>query len=96
MLIEAPPVVLSDGSICVISRFGLLVDCDAEAQRQWELYVFGYGCASPAVSSDGKVYLAGFWKYFNALQGSGSLGLTDWPKFRGNARNTGNVNDRLY
>jgi hypothetical protein len=74
----------------------LLVDCDSEARRIWGLYLYPYGCASPAVNPDGRVYLAGFWKYFNALQGSGSLGLTAWPKFRANSRNTGNLNDRLY
>ena len=49
--------------------------------------------SSPAIGSDGTIYV-GSGIYLYAIQGeSGGLADTPWPKFRKNNRNTGNYND---
>ena len=87
---------LADGSICGVARSGLLVNLDPERNWGWSYYLYGYGYGSPAVGPTGAIYVpdcgvAG--RGFSALRAGASLAHTPWPKFRGNARNTGNAQD---
>ncbi len=91
-LIDAPPVVFADGLVGVVSRYGLLRTV-SEDQIKWTFYLYPYGCASPAVGRSGTIYVPGLWNFFVALAGSAPLAPTSWPKFRANARNTGNLKD---
>jgi outer membrane protein assembly factor BamB len=92
-LIEAPPMVVGDGSICFISRYGLVKEASPEPRLKWSSYLYDHGCASLAVSTSGTLYVAGRWNQFYAIRASSPLAATPWPKFRGNSRNTGNLND---
>lgn len=87
--IHAPPLVLADGSVCFISEFGLLTALDAQRQPRWTFYLGGYREASPAVSPAGTIYIGGRWREFFALPGGAALARSPWPKFRGDAANTG-------
>jgi len=95
--IEASPVVLASGSICSISRLGMVCYFNPEGVGQWMYYLYGYGYGSPAVGPTGAIYVpdrgAALGCGFTALRAGASLAHTPWPKFRGNARNTGNVQD---
>jgi hypothetical protein len=67
-----------------------------EGDLQWMYNLFGYGYGSPAVGPTGAIYVpdrgvAGVG--FSALRAGAALARTPWPKFRGNARNTGNIQD---
>ncbi len=61
-------------------------------QKQWE---FAIGCwgSSPAIGVDGTVYVGSLYGTLYALSSSsvGGLASSPWPKFRGNAQNTGRV-----
>jgi outer membrane protein assembly factor BamB len=96
-LFESTPVVLADGSICGVKRDGLLFNRDSEENLVWTYYLSGYGYGSPAVGPTGTIYapdcgVAGV----SALRASLPLARSPWPKFRGNARNTGNVQDSAH
>jgi outer membrane protein assembly factor BamB len=92
--VEAAPVVLADQTVCFISRQGSMIDVDSERTTLWSYYCYGYGYASPAMSPSGKLYFSDRGAYFSAIPVGGALAKSPWPKFRGNARNTGNINDR--
>jgi hypothetical protein len=90
-------VVLESGLVCCVSRYGLLCYVSPEAVVQWLYYLYGYGYGSPAVGLAGAIYVpdrgAAKGSGFTALRAGVALGRTPWPKFRGNARNTANVQD---
>lgn len=90
--VEAPPVVLADNSVLFVSRFGWLFNVASEQTRNWSMFLNAYGCASPAVAGSGVIY-AHQNPDFIALRGSVPLAVSAWPRFRGNARNTGNASD---
>jgi len=92
--IEASPVAFADGSVCGVSCYGLLVNFDPEQNMVWTYYLHSYACGCPAVGPTGAIYVpdcgvAGI----SALRATVPLAHTAWPKFRGNARNTGNIQD---
>ena len=93
---EASPVVLADGSICCVSRYGMLCYVKPEGVERCMYYLYGYGYGSPAVGPTGAIYVPDCgiaFGGFTALRAGAALAHTPWPKFRGNARNTGNVQD---
>lgn len=92
--IEASPVALSDKSVCFINRAGVVADVTPERILQWTHYCGVYGYAAPAVSSAGILYLPEKADLFSAIPIAATLAKSPWPKFRGNARNTGNIADR--
>jgi outer membrane protein assembly factor BamB len=90
------PFVLADGSICYVARYGLLCSVNAEGADHWLYHLNGYGAGSPAVGPTGAIYVpdAGIpFGGFTAVRAGAALARTPWPKFRGNARNTGNAQD---
>jgi outer membrane protein assembly factor BamB len=96
--LEASPVVLASGPIICITDYGMLKymnPVDGLEDRKYYLYGHGYG--SPAIGPTGDIYVPDPGKFsgcgFSALRAGVALAGSPWPKFRGNARNTGNVQD---
>ncbi len=96
---DASPVVLASGRICCVTRNGMLCyeTPKGEIERQYYLYCYGYG--SPAVGPNGNIYVpdcgAAAASGFTSLRAGVALASSPWPKFRGNARNTGSLQDAL-
>jgi outer membrane protein assembly factor BamB len=93
---ETSPVVLGNGSVCCVTRYGMVCYVTPEGVIQPMYYLYGYGYGSPAVGPTGLIYVpdAGVaFGGFTALRAGVELGRTPWPRFRGNARNTGNIRD---
>lgn len=93
--IDASPVVLHDGSVIIISRYGLLTALKPDTKPAWAVYLHGYGAASPAVAADGTVYV---YEHFpnvgyglSAYRGTAGLAASPWPRFRAQSSNTGTV-----
>jgi len=95
--LESSAAALMDGSFCFISRSGLLLCLNRKRELVWSFYVYGQGYASPAIGPKGEIYLPTYLQQrdFSALAGSQPLASSPWPKFRGNARNTGNIADHM-
>jgi outer membrane protein assembly factor BamB len=91
---EASALVLADGTICHVSRYGMLMDFDTEQfGLDWMYFVGQQGYASPAIGAKGTIYTPSQFENFVALRTTVPLARTPWPKFRGNPRNTGNASD---
>jgi outer membrane protein assembly factor BamB len=93
---DPTPVVLSDGTICIVSSFGEIYYVSPQGGYEQKRYLHGYGYGSPAVGPNGDIYvpdrgLAAVG--FSALHAGVALARTPWPRFRGNSRNTGNIQD---
>ncbi len=94
--IEASPVVLGDGSICYVTSRGMLYYSSPEGASRHLYSLLGYGYGSPAVGPNGMIFVPDWgipYGGFTALRAGATLAHTPWPKFRGNARNTGNLQD---
>lgn len=94
---DNPPIVLAEGSICWVSRYGVLCFTSQEAVLRYMNYLYGYGYGSPAVRPSGAIYAPNRGAYsgcgFTAFRAGAALARTPWPKFRGNPSNTGNALD---
>lgn len=95
-MVDATPLVLSDETVCFVSRYGMLMnvrgdDGSDDTKLKWMFYLYGHGSSCPGIAGDGTLYTSGKWFQFDALNSRAPLARTAWPKFRGNARNTGNV-----
>jgi outer membrane protein assembly factor BamB len=94
--IEASPTALADNSVLIISDYGLLTDfAEKGTVVPWHIYIFAHGAACPAVGPGGNVYISGRTHAegpkFLALPTRVPLAQSPWPKFRGNAQNTGRL-----
>ena len=85
--------VTADGGVNFVFRGGEFVHHDYEQRTGWTYYLYPCGSFSPAVADSGSIYVLGTPYQLIALHGAAPLARTPWPKFRGNARNTGNLND---
>jgi outer membrane protein assembly factor BamB len=99
--IENSAVALADSSMCFLSYYGLLSNRDRDHALRWNYYLYGFRHGSPAIGPTGTIYvpdnsIGNFGAGFTALRASTPLAQTPWPKFRGNARNTGNVRDMTH
>jgi outer membrane protein assembly factor BamB len=69
---------------------GVLIALNLDDNLKW---VFEVGhtdiSSSPAIGPDGTIYFGCNDGYFYAVQGSGQLANTPWPKFRHDSKNTG-------
>ena len=91
--IEASPVALAEGCVSLLSRRGLLLTLDEERRPVSSYWCYGAGYACQAVGPTGVSYIAERAFLFSALDSNLPLARSPWPKFRGNARNTGNLAD---
>lgn len=90
---DATPSVLADGTVTIVWRNGQMQNIDPDYNHKWFYGFYSCGIGSPAVAANGVTYMAGQWSKFEAIQTAVPLARTAWPKFRGNARNTGNLAD---
>ena len=92
-VIDAAPLALQDGTVCFVSRRGILLNLVAPNRFNWAFEQNWYGCVSPVVGQDGKVYttgnIVGTGILFYALPTNSKLANSSWPRFRGDARGTG-------
>ncbi len=86
----------------VVSVLFLLVGCipsetntnNQSGSLKWRYETDDWITSSPAIGSDGTIYVGSGDSYLYAIQGeSEGLADTPWPKFRKNNRNTGNYDD---
>jgi hypothetical protein len=93
---ESTPVVLADGTILCFWNAGLW-GFSAERDGLWNYSVLLYHYGSPAVGPTGTIYVPDATKAIGglaALPNGVPLARSPWPRFRGNARNTGNALDQ--
>ncbi len=91
--ISATPVALADGSLIVVSHYGLLTAFDQERKMRWKYYLYGYDHGSPVVAEDGTILVCrqvpNVGHAMVALSNRVPLAPSPWPKFRGNLRGDG-------
>jgi outer membrane protein assembly factor BamB len=92
-LVEATPVALADRSVCFNSYYGPPTAVGQDNKIKWTSEVEFHGHASVGIGPDGTLYVNCHQAGLYALEGAAPLAASPWPKFRGNARNTGNVKD---
>jgi outer membrane protein assembly factor BamB len=78
----------SDGTIYCASN-GSLCAFNLDGTRKWTLGGIISRISSPAIGFDGTIYIGTYDGYLYAVQGSGQLANTPWPKFRHDSKNTG-------
>jgi outer membrane protein assembly factor BamB len=85
--IHAAPVAMADGTIMLVSGYGLLVALDQQRTIVWQSYVYGFGSGGPAVAKDGTIYvpssIPNVGRCMTALSNSVQVARSPWPKFRG-------------
>jgi outer membrane protein assembly factor BamB len=92
---ECSPTIGSDGTIYCGGMIGYgagLKALNQDGSLKWEYYI-GHNAieSSPAISPEGTIYFGCNDGYLYAVQGSGQLANTPWPKFRHDSKNTGRV-----
>ena len=91
VLMECTPFVLADGTIGCVAGNNVLWYASPKGDIQGMYWPAG-AHGSPAIGPTGAIYTPGFGD-FNAVRAGAALAQTPWPKFRGNSRNTGNLQD---
>lgn len=89
--VASSPAIATDGTVYVGSYDGKLYALDGATGAQKWVFIAAIGSSSPAIGTDGTVYIGSQDGKVHALKGSAGLAETPWPKFRGGARNTGQV-----
>ena len=94
--INSTPAIAADGTVLFMFEHGQLQGCDYERSlgSQWNSGVAYTGVASPALGDTGQLYILANWLLVTYAW-EPPLAPVPWPKFRGNARNTGNQADWL-
>jgi len=85
LLIAVLPLSPTDEHQIVISGGG------GEGTLKWSFTTGSAVVSSPAVGSDGTIYVGSFDKKLYAIYGSGSLANTPWPMFHHDLRHSGRV-----
>jgi outer membrane protein assembly factor BamB len=84
------PLILANSTICFESGWGVMFNMGLEEGFNWKFVPVGRN--SPAVAANGEIYVSDA-THFTAIRSKVPLAQSPWPKFHGNPRNTGNVND---
>jgi len=88
--VHSSPALGADGVLYVGSWDGSVLALDAGiGAHKWAFVTGRVVISSPALDPDGTVYVGSNDGKVYALQGSAGLADSPWPKFRQNARNTG-------
>ena len=93
--VDSSPALGADGTLYVGSSEGKLYALNgATGQKVWEFDTGGYVGSSPAIGTNGTVYVQSTSGKLYALRSRsvGGVAQGPWPKFRGDAQNTGRVN----
>ena len=91
---DCTPAIAASGLVVFAYRGGQVTACDQDRTFEWVHYIYPCGAASPAIGGQGTIYMPGEMnRSLTAIHGTSPLARTPWPKFRGNARNTGNIAD---
>ena len=77
-----------------VNLMGIVVN-HLSGDSSGDYYGYGYGYGSPALSTNGMIYMMESGTHFSALPTGVPPATSPWPSFRGNPRNTGNANDVL-
>ena len=87
---DSSPAIASDGTIYVGSWDNKLYALNPDGTLKWSYATGNWVYSSPAIGADGTLYVGSWDNKLYAISGDTPL-ATDapWPKFRGNARNTG-------
>ncbi len=85
------PAIGADATVYVGSANGKVYALNgATGQKQWEFQTGGEVNSSPTIGADGTVYVGSGGKLYALSSSSvGGLARSAWPKFRGDAQNTG-------
>jgi outer membrane protein assembly factor BamB len=87
--VTSTPLISSDGTI-YFGGGGSLVALNIDSTLKWTISIGHTSIQSSVViGTDGTIYFGANDGYFYAVQGSGQLGNTPWPKFRHDSKNTG-------
>ena len=85
-------VVIVEGTVYAVSR-GALLAFDAKGSLKWQFKLNPQFDPRSGIATDGTLYVTCQGNCLAALDTRAPLAATAWPKFRGNARNTGHVNE---
>jgi outer membrane protein assembly factor BamB/sugar lactone lactonase YvrE len=90
------PAAVADGTVYIGSNDRKLYALDgATGVELWDFPTGSIVVAAPAIAANGTVYVVSRDNMVYALAGSGGLASSSWPKFRGDARNTGLADPQL-
>ncbi|MFN3407388.1 MAG: PQQ-binding-like beta-propeller repeat protein [Limisphaerales bacterium] len=90
--IRATPLLTADGVVLMPFYQGQMQGCPPDRAWSWAAGIPYDAAASPTLANGHLYVLAG--RMLRAYEWPAGLANTPWPKFRGNARNTGNLADR--
>jgi outer membrane protein assembly factor BamB len=87
--VSSSPAIDSDGTIYFGSNDHYLYALNSDGSLKWRYQTEDDVESSPAIGPDGTIYVGSY--YLFAIQGSGQLANTSWPKFHHDLKNTGRV-----
>jgi outer membrane protein assembly factor BamB len=85
---NGPPTICSDGTIYFAGNGGFCA-INPDSTMKWFCQISHLPSSPPAIGPDGTIYAGSADGYLYAIQGSGQLANTPWPKFRHDSKNTG-------
>ncbi len=88
---EATWAALANGNIVTVPGDGQAVTLKPDPDPAWYYWLEGWSHSSPAVATDGTVYLLGLSSHLHALRGDSPLAKSSWPMFRADPQHTGRV-----
>ena len=88
-VINGAGAVTADGTIYFGAENGTLLSWKPDRTLTSFTGLSGAIMGSPAIGADGTLYVGTAYRPFRALQGKSSLAKSPWPKFRGDAAQTG-------
>jgi outer membrane protein assembly factor BamB len=92
-LIVTSPLALADGSVCCVSRQGLLMNVAGPDRVNWTFDQHWCGTLSPTVAPSGMLYTSGHilgsGTFIYCVWTKNALATSPWPKFKGNRKNPG-------
>jgi len=91
--VTATPIAFASREVGWISRYGLLMTIDPDHALKSTFYLYVHGLASPVIDGNGIIYISGNYNEILGIETRQRLATSDWPKVRGNYRNTGNLAD---
>jgi outer membrane protein assembly factor BamB len=85
---NGPPTIGSDRTI-YLAGYGGFFALNPDSTIKWYCQIEHLPSSPPAIGPDGTIYAGSADGYLYAIQGSGQLGNTPWPKYRHDSKNTG-------